>query len=78
MTVFRRKAAWAMTNGEIRMTNQTANPNDEKISMSRGGRRAVSSLLFRHSFVIRASGFVIPPDDIGIDVGRSAWGGRVA
>jgi hypothetical protein len=67
-----------MTNGEIRMTNQTANPNDETVSMSSGGRRAVSSWLFRHSFVIRASGFVIPPDDIGIDVGRLAWGRRIA
>jgi len=74
-----------MTNGEARMTNQTANPNDESALMpgsgpstmlgtalspgapgSKGGRSAVSSLLlFRHSFVIRVSGFAIPTPDAG-------------
>jgi len=44
-----------MTNGEIRMTNQTANANDETHALP----AFHSSLPFRHSFVIRASDFVI-------------------
>jgi hypothetical protein len=62
-----------MTNGEIRMTNQTANPNDESALMPIGGRPAVSSLSFRDSFVIRVSGFVIPTPDAG-SVSRSCFG----
>jgi len=57
--------ARAMTNEEIRMTNQTANPKDESGGAEwpegRGRDLRVSSLMFRHSFVIRTSDLVIAP-----------------
>jgi hypothetical protein len=48
-----------MANDEIRMTNETASPNNETAASGAAGSLAVSSLPFRHSFVIQASDFVI-------------------
>jgi hypothetical protein len=50
-----------MTNGEVRMTNQTAMANDEQEAVPRflGAGAGNSSLPFRHSFDILTSSFVI-------------------
>jgi hypothetical protein len=42
------------------MTIETTSPKDETAASGKMGGRPVSSLPFRHSFVIQPSNFVIP------------------